>query len=59
MLFIPDLGPVKSKSRNNFIPGERIVQQSTITPNPSQETGRSTNRKAAPIELRMPQLLYA
>jgi len=38
MLFTPDLGPVKSKISNNFIPREGTVQQRTITPNPSEET---------------------
>ena len=38
MLFTPDLGPVKSKISNNFIPREGIMQQRTITPNPSEET---------------------
>jgi hypothetical protein len=54
---MPDLGPVKSKISNNFIPREGIMQERTITPNPSRESGRFPLRKVAPIELSVQQLL--
>jgi hypothetical protein len=56
ILFMLDLGPVKSKISNNCIPREGIMQERRITPNPSQERGRFPLRKVAPIELRVQQL---